>query len=124
MDISMPFMDGFAASSAIRQVHAQASMPQPKIVACTGHVEKSFIKKAWAHEIDEVVPKPIKIEVIAEIFEETIKSGFEWFNNARLLIRDFLINCLLSFNCINDIFEDIISSKGAEDCFFGDYQIF
>ena len=34
------------------------------IVACTGHIEKEYIKMAWDHEIDEVIPKPIDSEIL------------------------------------------------------------
>ena len=34
------------------------------IVACTGHTEEEYIKKAWAHQMDEVVAKPVSIIVI------------------------------------------------------------
>ena len=44
------------------------------IVACTGHIEEEFIKKAWLHDIDEVLPKPVNIETLSEIFKEIIKQ--------------------------------------------------
>ena len=31
------------------------------IIACTGHTEEEFIQKAWRHEMDEVVAKPINL---------------------------------------------------------------
>jgi CheY-like chemotaxis protein len=31
------------------------------IVACTGHTEQEYIKKAWANQMDELVPKPINL---------------------------------------------------------------
>ena len=34
------------------------------IVACTGHTENEYIKKAWRHSIDEVIAKPANIEVV------------------------------------------------------------
>ena len=68
----MPIMDGFEATTEIRSFLQQTSATQPKIVACTGHIEEEFIKKAWLHGIDEVVPKPVKIEVIAQILKESI----------------------------------------------------
>lgn len=39
------------------------------VVACTGHVEEEFIKMAWTHEIDEVIPKPVNVETMNQIFE-------------------------------------------------------
>lgn len=66
-DISMPLMDGFELAEEIRNFYRQHKVPQPMIVACTGHVEEAYIQKAWTHEIDEVIPKPVKPEVLREI---------------------------------------------------------
>ena len=49
-------------------------MPQPLIIACTGHIEEEFIKKAWLHNIDEILPKPVKIEVLSDIFKEILEQ--------------------------------------------------
>lgn len=37
------------------------------IVACTGHTESEFIRKAWKHNMDEVVEKPANAKVIKQI---------------------------------------------------------
>ena len=42
------------------------------IVACTGHIEEEYIKQAWVYEIDEIVPKPVNIEILKAIVEEMI----------------------------------------------------
>ena len=42
------------------------------VVACTGHTEEEYIQKAWRHEMDEVVAKPINIKVIKEILQEIL----------------------------------------------------
>ena len=34
------------------------------IVACTGHTEEEFIKKAWDSQMDEVLQKPVNIHII------------------------------------------------------------
>ena len=44
------------------------------IVACTGHVEEEYIKKAWTHEIDEILPKPIQLTVMQDIFNEIVNN--------------------------------------------------
>jgi len=36
-------MDGYEASSEIRDFYLTKKVPQPLIVACTGHVEEEFI---------------------------------------------------------------------------------
>ena len=71
-DISMPVMDGYDASSEIRDFYLLKKAPQPLIVACTGHVEEDFIKKAWHHGIDELLAKPISIDILSEIFKDII----------------------------------------------------
>ena len=42
------------------------------VVGCTGHTEEEYIQKAWLHEMDEIVPKPVKIEQIKTILQEII----------------------------------------------------
>ena len=57
MDLSMPIMDGFEATEAIRDLYEGST--QPKILAVTGHCEPQFISKAWRHDFDEIMPKPV-----------------------------------------------------------------
>ena len=71
-DISMPVMDGFEASQQIRSFYRSKQITQPLIVACTGHIEPSFAQRAWANEIDEIVPKPINIEILSSIMDEIL----------------------------------------------------
>ena len=71
-DISMPVMDGFELTEEIRSFYRDNRIPQPMIVACTGHVEEEYIKKAWTHEIDEIIPKPVKPEVLKEVLQVLI----------------------------------------------------
>jgi hypothetical protein len=42
------------------------------IVACTGHTEEEFIQKAWRHQMDEILPKPIDFEALKLILREII----------------------------------------------------
>jgi hypothetical protein len=44
------------------------------IVACTGHTEEEYIKKAWIHLMDEVVPKPTNTKIIKIILSEIIEN--------------------------------------------------
>ena len=43
MDCSMPVMDGYDCSVAIRKYYKQNKVDQPKIVALTGHTEDIYI---------------------------------------------------------------------------------
>ena len=72
-DISMPVMDGFELSQEIRRFHGLNNMPQPMIVAVTGHLEEDFIKKAWACEIDEILPKPVNPEILQALIKDICK---------------------------------------------------
>ena len=42
------------------------------IVACTGHTEDEYIKKAFAHHMDEIIPKPTNVLIVKEILQEMI----------------------------------------------------
>ena len=71
----MPVMDGYDSSREIRDFYEANQMKQPLIVACTGHVEEEFIQKAWFCGIDEILPKPVSIEVLTEISKEIIDNS-------------------------------------------------
>ena len=64
MDCSMPVMDGYDASDLIRNFLDQRNMPQPMIVATTGHTETEYINKCWVHQIDEVIRKYTNKEIL------------------------------------------------------------
>ena len=73
MDLSMPIMDGFEASDRIRSFLKSKKMPQPMIVACTGHNQEEFIKKAWRYQIDEVLEKPCDFAIMKELITEMVE---------------------------------------------------
>ena len=60
-DLSMPMMDGYETTKKIRQYIAARGQAQPVIIACTGHTEQAFIDKAWRHEMNEFLSKPLNI---------------------------------------------------------------
>ena len=72
-DLSMPIMDGFESSLHIRRFLRRNSLLQPLIVACTGHVQEEWIQKAWIHQIDEVIAKPVGVESLKAVLKETIE---------------------------------------------------
>ena len=67
MDCNMPIMDGYDSTKSIRQLYKKSKLQQPMIIACTGHTEPEYVKKAWQHQMDEIVPKPAHPDVIKSI---------------------------------------------------------
>ena len=47
MDCNMPFMDGYIATNKIRHIIDKYGLPQPIIVAVTGHTEQLYVNKAF-----------------------------------------------------------------------------
>ena len=72
MDCNMPIMDGYDSTKSIRETYRKCKVQQPMIIACTGHTEPEYIDKAWRHEMDEVVAKPVPTDVIVAILESMI----------------------------------------------------
>ena len=83
MDCSMPIMDGYESADKIRTFLQTNKLPQPMIIACTGHTEHQFIQKAWRHQIDEVIAKPTDFEQLKEIMEGLIdkQTDKKWYYN-------------------------------------------
>ncbi len=69
MDGSMPELDGFAASRAIRAFEAEIGRPRTPVVALTAHVVGSGAD-AWREaDMDGVLHKPFKLEQLAAVLE-------------------------------------------------------
>lgn len=64
IDQSMPIMDGIEATRRIRKFVEVNELIQPYIIACTGHTEEIYIRQAWNNGIDEIIPKPARIDRI------------------------------------------------------------
>ena len=71
MDCSMPIMDGYQASTKIRQCIEYHNLSQPYIVACTGHSEEEYNRQAWQSKMDEVL---IKGGSLIELMMEILKN--------------------------------------------------
>jgi CheY-like chemotaxis protein len=67
----MPFMDGYDATQAIRDYLHQKNIEQPIITAVTGHVDDCAVKKGLACGMNQVVSKPINLEVMRNLLYQT-----------------------------------------------------
>ena len=65
MDLSMPFMNGYEATYLIRNyIKSHCNNLQPAIVACSGHNESEYIQKAFRYQMDELIYKPVSLEMM------------------------------------------------------------
>lgn len=71
-DCQMPRCDGYKATLRIREYIRDMNLQQPVIVACTGNVEQVQIKRAFDCTFDELVPKPVNIDIVKRILAEII----------------------------------------------------
>ena len=71
IDCNMPFMDGYQATTLIREFLFGMSLEQPIITAITGHVEDHNVIKGFKSGMNLVASKPLKIEVIRELLIQT-----------------------------------------------------
>ncbi len=66
MDLTMPLMDGFAATKVIRQHEQFKNVP---IIAITAHQETDFRSDAKASGFDAYVTKPIDVNWLKELID-------------------------------------------------------
>lgn len=69
MDCEMPVMDGFEATTRIRQICATRTK-QPLIIALSAHAIKEYIDKAFEVGMNEHLSKPIDKNKLAELFKK------------------------------------------------------
>ena len=60
----MPFMDGYEATTKIRQLLFEKKVEQPLIVAVTGHTEMTYNEKAIKSGMNMVLSKPVSKELL------------------------------------------------------------
>ncbi len=70
MDIEMPEMDGYAATSRIRAWEREHNRPRTRIVALTAHALSEHQEMSIAAGCDEHISKPIKKEVLLGLLAE------------------------------------------------------
>ncbi|KAK4160443.1 putative signal transduction histidine-protein kinase [Cladorrhinum sp. PSN259] len=70
MDISMPVMNGFEATRAIRQLEVDAGISQCKVVALTGLSGELSRNEAIASGCDLFLTKPVKMNTVRGLLDE------------------------------------------------------
>jgi signal transduction histidine kinase/DNA-binding response OmpR family regulator len=76
MDVQMPVMDGFEATTAIRKKEAASGMHVP-VVALTAHAMKGDREKCLAGGMDEYLTKPIRPHELDEILKSYLARRVE-----------------------------------------------
>jgi len=69
MDVSMPVMDGFRATQAIRAVEKEQGLKPIPIIALTGHALKNDREDCLAAGMDDFLSKPVKQGQLIEKIE-------------------------------------------------------
>ena len=63
----MPFMDGYEATTAIREYLFSMNLEQPIITAVTGHVDDNNVNKGLACGMNQVISKPIGLGLMKHL---------------------------------------------------------
>ena len=67
MDLSMPFMDGRAASRMIRQIELQERLPRTSIIAVTAEVLERDVNSIAEAGINDIMVKPVRRAQLIEL---------------------------------------------------------
>ena len=69
MDISMPEMNGYEATEAIRALEEKRQLPRTPIIAVTAHSLKGDEQKCLEHDMDDYLSKPLAIASLKTCLE-------------------------------------------------------
>lgn len=72
MDVMMPVMDGLEATRRIRQANLPRS---PRIIAVTANALASDRHRCLEAGMDEHIPKPLRVEVLASALKQTLPAA-------------------------------------------------
>ena len=70
MDISMPEMNGYEATAAIRALEEKRQLPRTPIIAVTAHSLKGDEQKCFDNDMDDYLSKPLAIASLKACLEK------------------------------------------------------
>jgi two-component system sensor histidine kinase BarA len=73
MDCSMPEMDGYEATLALREIEIMQNRQKTPVVALTAHIAQNIEDKILAATMDGIVTKPFTIKSIGKCLDEWLK---------------------------------------------------
>ncbi|HEX8561060.1 MAG TPA: response regulator [Pyrinomonadaceae bacterium] len=78
MDIQMPVLDGFSATSRIRRIESISRVP---VIAVSAQCTEDFVSAAARVGCDHFVPKPVDFDLLLELVRQCTEGegggGFE-----------------------------------------------
>jgi two-component system cell cycle response regulator DivK len=72
MDLQMPVLDGFTATSLIRRIESICRVP---VIAVSAQSTEDFISAAKRVGCDRFVPKPVDFDVLLELIRECTEAS-------------------------------------------------
>jgi len=70
MDLSMPIMDGFQATIALKQLMKDEEVPEIPIVACTAFVDQDKTEKCYECGMEGRISKPVNKNKLREVLKK------------------------------------------------------
>ncbi|MGF1551214.1 MAG: response regulator [Paracoccaceae bacterium] len=75
MDISMPEMDGYQATAAIRRIEAEQGRTRTPIVCLTAHAGTEQHERCVAHDMDHYLVKPIRKSELDDVLRHATATA-------------------------------------------------
>ena len=72
MDLQMPVLDGFTATSLIRRIESTSRVP---VIAVSAQCSQDFISAAGRVGCDHFVPKPVDFDLLLELIRECTEGA-------------------------------------------------
>ena len=70
MDCNMPVMDGYEATSKLKEMMRREEIRECAIIGCTGHVQPSEVEKCKESGMDDCVGKPIERSILMQLLQK------------------------------------------------------